>query len=96
MKANFLRLALLTLGLACLTPAAFAGPGAAPMLVMYDGQMMMLTPMTRDMTFKSGTKVSMSGMVTMKSGKTMKLHDMEMVSASGKVMSPAALHAHGG
>ena len=96
MKNKLTRFALLALALACFSPAAMAGPGSIPMLWMYQGQMYVITPMTKDMMLKSGTKVGMNGMVTMKSGKTMKLTDGAMMTASGKIMAPSAIHGHGG
>lgn len=96
MKAKLTRFTLLTLGLLCLNTTVMAGPGAAPMLMMMHGKMMMVMPMTKDMTYKSGTKVSMDGMVTMKNGQSMKLKEGDMISSEGMMMKPAALKSHGG
>lgn len=95
-KSKLTRIAAATLGLFCLGSTLMAGPGTMPMLMMMHGKMMMVMPMTKDMTYKSGTKVCMNGMCIMPNGKKMKLKEGDMVSSEGMPMKPAALKTHGG
>jgi hypothetical protein len=78
----------------CLGASAFAGPG--PRFIMIDGQMMEVTPLASDVTLANGCLVCMTGTVTPKHGHPFKLHNGEMLSATGVKMSPSALHGHGG
>jgi hypothetical protein len=70
-----------------------AGPGV--MYMMIGGKMMMVTPMTKDVTLKSGCKVCAAGTYTDAKGKTVYMKEGDMVSAEG-VMTPGAKKAHGG
>lgn len=88
------RLALLALSLLCLGASAIAGPGA--MFVMMNGQMMMVTPLKKDMKLKNGCTVCVNGAVTTPDGKTRKVKDGYMVSDEGKIMQPLGSHGHGG
>ena len=87
------RMALASLALLCLGSSVMAGPG--PMYMMINGKMMMVTPMTKDVTLKNGCKVCAAGTYTDAKGKTTNLKNGDMVSAAG-VMTPAAKKAHGG
>jgi CO dehydrogenase/acetyl-CoA synthase alpha subunit len=70
-----------------------AGPDRYYMMI--NGQMMIVTPMTKDVTLKNGCKVCAAGTLTDAKGKTVNLKSGDIVSAEG-VMNPAANHAHGG
>ena len=87
-------LALASLALLCLGSSVMAGPG--PMYMMINGKMMSVTPLTKDVTLKNGCKVCVNGAVITPKGKTTKVAEGQMVNAEGKVMTPAATHAHGG
>jgi hypothetical protein len=87
------RLALASIAVLCLGSTVMAGPG--PMYMMIHGKMMVVTPMTKDVTLKNGCKVCAAGTFTDAKGKTMTLKNGDMVSAEG-VMVPLAKQAHGG
>ena len=94
-KTSYLtRMAITAISVLCLGASVMAGPG--PMFVMIDGKMMMVTPLTKDMTLKNGCKVCANGAVTSAKGKTIKLKDGDMVSAEGEKMAPLAKQSHGG
>jgi hypothetical protein len=78
----------------CLGASVMAGPG--PMFIMIDGKMMMVTPLTKDMTLKNGCKVCVNGAVTTPKGKTTMIKNGEMVSSEGVKMQPLSKLAHGG
>jgi hypothetical protein len=58
--------------------------------------MMVVTPMTSDVTLKNGCKICMNGAVTTPKGEVIRLQDGDMLTAKGVKMSPTALHGHGG
>ena len=88
------RVALSLAAIFCLGASVMAGPD--PMYIMYNGKMMKLTPMTKDVTMKNGCKVCYGGTVTNAKGKTVTLKNGDMVGNDGSVMTPAANKAHGG
>jgi len=88
------RVALALTAMLCLGSSVMAGPG--PMYMMINGKMMMVTPMTKDVTLKNGCKVCAAGTFTDAKGKTVYLKNGEMVSHEGVLMKPAANKAHGG
>jgi hypothetical protein len=92
--SQFTRLALSLSAILCLGSSVMAGP--EPMYVMINGKMMAATPMTKDVTFKSGCKVCAAGTFTDAKGKTVKIKEGQMVSSTGVLMTPAAKTAHGG
>ena len=92
-KSYLTRTAVAAFSLICLATSAFAGP--APMFMMMHGQMMMVTPMTKDMKLKNGCKVCMDGTVMSAKGEKMSLKDHDMLSAEGTMIMPSR-HAHGG
>ncbi len=95
MKTSTLRSVLLTgISILCLGSAAIAGP--APKYIMINGAMMEITAISGDVTLDNGCKVCMNGTIVSPKGKVTKLHDGDMVSATGVKMSPTALHGHGG
>ena len=87
---------LAALAVVCICSSVFAGPNRSVMFIKLDGQMMKLVPLTEDVTLKNGCTVCTRGVVTTKDGKIINIKDGELVTSEGKVMSPAALHAHGG
>jgi hypothetical protein len=88
------RVALSLAAILCLGSTVMAGPG--PMYMMIHGKMMMVTPMTKDVTLKSGCKVCAVGTFTDAKGKTVYIQEGQMVSPEGVLMTPAAKKAHGG
>ena len=87
------RVALALTAMLCLGSSVMAGPG--PSYMMVNGQMMVVTPMTKDVTLKNGCKVCAAGTFTDAKGKTVNLKNGDFVSSEG-VMKPAANSAHGG
>jgi len=77
----------------CLGSTVMAGPG--PMYMMINGKMMVVTPMTKDVTLKNGCKICAVGTFTDAKGKTMYMKNGDMVSPEG-AMVPASHKAHGG
>ncbi len=95
MKNSGIRILLLTVtSIVCLGASAFAGPG--PRYIMINGTMMQITALTSDVTLDNGCKVCTNGAVISPKGHVTRLHDGDMVTATGVKMSPTALHAHGG
>jgi hypothetical protein len=92
--SHLIRMALIAISFLCLSASVMAGPG--PMFIMIDGKMMMVTPLTKDMTLKNGCKVCTNGIVTSPTGKTIKLSAGEMLSSKGVKMQPLSKLAHGG
>ena len=90
------RVMLAALAALCICTSAFAGPDRSLMFIKVDGQMMKLVPMTKDVNLGNGCTVCTRGIVSAKDGRTIDIKDGELVTSEGKVMSPAALHAHGG
>ena len=88
------RVALALGAVLCLGSSVMAGPD--PMYIMYNGKMMKLTPMTKDVTMANGCKVCYGGTVTSAKGKTVTLKNGDAVGSDGSVMTPAAKKAHGG
>ncbi len=80
----------------CLGASAIAGPAPKPMYAMINGGMYEITAFTGDVTLESGCKICMDGKLISPKGKVTKLHDGDVVSATGVKMSPTALHSHGG
>jgi len=70
--------------------------GPVPRFMMINGVMCELTPMTSDVTLKSGCTVCTYGVIIAPDGTKTKLHEGDFVSSTGVRMSPAALHLHGG
>ncbi len=66
------------------------------MYIMINGAMYQVTAITGDVTLDNGCKLCTSGTIVSPQGKVTKLHDGDMVSATGVKMSPTALHGHGG
>ncbi len=87
---------LATLAAVCICSSVFAGPDRSVMFIKVDGQMMKLVPLTGDVTLNNGCTVCTRGVVTTKDGKVIEIKDRELVNSEGKIMSPLALHAHGG
>ena len=92
--SKFNRVALSLAAILCLGSTVMAGPG--PMYMMIHGKMMMVTPMTKDVTLKNGCKVCAVGTFTDAKGKTVYMKEGEMVTPEGALMKPAANKAHGG
>ena len=80
----------------CLGASAMAGPGPRPMYMMINGAMYQVTAFTGDVPLDNGCKICTNGTIVSPKGKVTKLHDGDMVSATGVKMSPTALHGHGG
>ena len=80
----------------CLGASAMAGPGPRPMYMMINGAMYQVTAFTGDVTLDNGCKICTNATIVSPKGKVTKLHDGDMVSATGVKMSPTALHGHGG
>jgi len=80
----------------CICSSVLAGPDRSAMFIKIDGKMMEIVPLTKDVTLKNGCTVCTNGTITTPKGKTIAINDGDVVSADGKVMSPAALHSHGG
>jgi hypothetical protein len=66
------------------------------MYIMINGGMYEITAFTGDVTLDTGCKICKNGTIVSPSGKVTKLHNGDMVSATGVKMSPTALHGHGG
>jgi hypothetical protein len=90
------RMSLTAMAAICLCSSVFAGPDRSAMFIMVRGQMMQLVPLTQDVTLKNGCKVCTKGVVITPKGKTIAVNDGDVISANGEIMTPAALHAHGG
>jgi len=88
------RFALASLAILSLGSTVLAGPG--PMYMMIGGKMMMVTPMTKDVTLKNGCKVCAAGTFTDAKGKTVYVKEGQMVTSEGVLMKPSANKAHGG
>ena len=93
-NSNMKRLIITSVSILCLGASAMAGPG--PRYMMINGAMMIVTPMTSDVTLKNGCKICMDGTVMTPKGEVMKLQEGDMLTAKGAKMSPTALHGHGG
>ena len=87
------RIAVTAVAALCLGASALAGP--VPMFMMVHGQMMMLTPMTKDIKLKNGCKVCTNGAVISAKGTTIALKEGDMVSAKGTVLPPSSSSLHG-
>jgi uncharacterized protein DUF6799 len=92
--SNLNRFIITVTSILCLGASAFAGPGVK--YIMINGTMMEVTAITSDVTLSNGCKVCTKGAIISPKGHVTKLHDGDMVSATGVKMSPSALHAHGG
>jgi hypothetical protein len=91
--SKFTRVALALSAILCLGSSVMAGPGIQYMMI--NGKMMVVTPMTKDVTLKNGCKVCAAGTYTNAKGKTVYMKNGDMVSTQGD-MIPAAKKAHGG
>jgi len=80
----------------CICSSVLAGPDRSAMFIKINGQMMQIVPLTKDVTLKNGCTVCTNGTITTPGGKTIAVKDGDVISAEGKIMSPAALHLHGG
>jgi hypothetical protein len=91
---NPTRLIIVATSILCLGASAMAGPG--PRYIMINGTMMEITAITSDVTLDNGCKICKDGTVMSPKGHVFKLQEGEMLTATGKKMSPSANHAHGG
>ena len=72
---------------------ALAGPGF--MVMMVHGHLMRVTPLTEEVTYDNGTRITKDGVVYMH-GKKMMLKEGDAITTTGTMMKPGATEAHGG